>query len=160
MLLLGVLEVKGGLLTYDPPSRTWKRQREKKRLKDPFARTQRCMHWLMRELEHMPKKWMPSLGYGVAFPRSTGSRRILTEPLDLVVDYRDMGELATRIPKLMWQWQRDDRSFGAENVSRHQRQYQARPRPNFSAPLRIQDRRPAEEWVWRYPKPKGPSAGR
>ncbi|CAN5754853.1 hypothetical protein BH18ACT17_BH18ACT17_14000 [soil metagenome] len=112
-----VLEVKGGQLTYDPPTRTWKRQGDPKPVRDPFAQAQRCMHWLKRELEHLPKKWMPSLGYGVAFPNGEYKEQAHPNaPLDLVVDHRDMGELAARIPKLMRRWQRDDRAFGAEGM--------------------------------------------
>ena len=49
-----VLEVQGGQLTHDPPTRTWKRQGDPKRVKDPFAQAQRCMHWLMGELAAHP----------------------------------------------------------------------------------------------------------
>ncbi|MEX1265083.1 MAG: NERD domain-containing protein [Actinomycetota bacterium] len=91
-----VLEVKGGQLTYDPPSRTWKRRGDPKRVKDPFAQAQRCMNWLMREPEHLPKKWMASLGYGVGFPNGEYREQAHPNaPLDLVIDHRDMGELAT-----------------------------------------------------------------
>lgn len=39
-----VLEVKGGQLAYDPASRTWKRKGDPKRVKNPLAQAQRCMH--------------------------------------------------------------------------------------------------------------------
>ena len=60
---------------------------------------------------------MPSLGYRVAFPNGEYREQAHPNaPLDLVVDHRDMGELAIRIPKLMRRWQHDDCPFGADGM--------------------------------------------
>lgn len=115
-----VIEVKGGHLRYDPATRRWFRPSNRDKLvKDPFTQARNCMHWVKDELELVNghQRWMPNLGYAVAFPDGEYTEQAHPNaPLSITLDRRDMDDLADRIERIMEVWHRDPRTFGPEGM--------------------------------------------
>jgi hypothetical protein len=117
-----VLEAKGGAISYDPRSRVWTQSGNTgshRLAEDPFHQARDEMHSFIEILEARPgwKEWMPSYGYGVAFPDGVyASDAHPGAPATVTIDRDDLARLAARIDELMRSWQRPGRAFGAEGM--------------------------------------------
>jgi hypothetical protein len=117
-----VLETKGGAISYDPRSRVWTQSGNtgSHRLgEDPFHQARDEMYSLIEILKAQPgwEKWMPSYGYGVAFPDGAYSSDAHPgAPATLAIDRDDLDRLAERADELMRSWARPGRAFGAEGM--------------------------------------------
>jgi hypothetical protein len=117
-----VLETKGGAISYDPRSRVWTQSGNtgSHRLgEDPFHQARDEMYSLIEILKAQPgwEKWMPSYGYGVAFPDGAYSSDAHPgAPATLAIDRDDLDRLAERADELMRSWVHPGRAFGAEGM--------------------------------------------
>ena len=117
-----VLEAKGGDLTYDPSTRRWTQGGRSGRHtlgEDPFHQAADEMHSLVRILQARPgwDEWMPSYGYGVAFPQATYDDDAHPgAPARLAIDRGDLPRLAERVRDLQHEWARPGRKFGATGM--------------------------------------------
>jgi UvrD-like helicase C-terminal domain/AAA domain len=117
-----VLEAKGGEIAYDPATRRWSQSGRSGRHsldEDPFHQARDEMHSLVEILSHQDgwKRWMPSYGYGVAFP--DGLYLQDAHPAARAawaIDRDDMGRLAERVREVMQAWRHPGRRFGAEGM--------------------------------------------
>jgi hypothetical protein len=113
-----VLEAKGGDVRYDPDRRRWSqggRTGVHALDEDPFHQARDEMHSLIRILESQPgwAGWMPSYGYGVAFPDGTYNHDAHPgAPARYAIDHDDMLRLAQRVKEIMAAWSHAGRSFG------------------------------------------------
>ena len=117
-----VLEAKGGEIAYDPATRRWNQSGRSGRHhldEDPFHQARDEMYSLIEILSHQPgwKRWMPSYGYGVAFP--DGLYQQDAHPAARAawaIDRDDMDRLAERVREVMREWRHPGRRFGAEGM--------------------------------------------
>jgi hypothetical protein len=117
-----VLEAKGGEIDYDPATRRWSQSGRSGRHhldEDPFHQARDEMYSLIEILSHQPgwRRWMPSYGYGVAFP--DGLYQQDAHPAARAawaIDRDDMGRLAERVREVMRAWRHPGRRFGAEGM--------------------------------------------
>jgi hypothetical protein len=121
---LGVLalEAKGGAVVYDPDTRRWTQSGHSGShvlREDPFHQAADEMHSLVQILQAQPgwDRWMPSYGFGVAFPDGRYEREAHPgAPVEVVLDRDDMGRLPERVAEIMRHWRRKGRAFGAEGM--------------------------------------------
>jgi hypothetical protein len=121
---LGVLalEVKGGRLAYDPATRRWTqtgRSGTHTLDEDPFEQAKGAMHALVRILQAQPgwDRWMPSYGFGVAFPDGSYPQPAHPgAPAEIAIDRGDLPSLADRVSEVMRSWRRPGRRFGGEGM--------------------------------------------
>ncbi len=117
-----VLEAKGGSLSYDPRTRRWQqsgRSGSHTLDEDPFHQAKGEMHSLVEILSAQPgwERWMPSYGYGVAFPDGRYEEAAHpAAPPEIVIDRDDMDRLADRVRAVMEFWRHGGRTFGAEGM--------------------------------------------
>ena len=117
-----VLEAKGGSIAYDPATRRWTQTGHggAHRLdEDPFHQAEDEMRSLVRILEAQPgwERWMPSYGFGVAFPDGRYERDAHPgAPAQIAIDHDDLPRLSDRVPEVMRHWLRPGRAFGAEGI--------------------------------------------
>lgn len=122
-----VLEAKGGEVGYDPATRRWTQAGRGGRHfldEDPFHQARDEMHSLKEILSHQPgwRRWMPSYGYGVAFP--DGLYEHDAHPAARAawaIDHDDLPRLAERVREVMLEWRHPGRRFGAEGMEALQR---------------------------------------
>jgi AAA domain/Nuclease-related domain len=113
-----ILEAKGGDVRYDPERRRWSqggRTGTHVLDEDPFHQARDEMHSLVRILQAQPgwDSWMPSYGYGVAFPDGVYDHDAHpAAPARYVIDHDDMPRLADRVRRIMSAWSHPGRSFG------------------------------------------------
>jgi AAA domain/Nuclease-related domain len=117
-----VLEAKGGNVRYEPERRRWS-QRGRTGIhrldEDPFHQARDEMHSLVRILEAQPgwAEWMPSYGYGVAFPDGAYDHDAHPgAPAKYAIDRDDMEDLAQRVGQIMTAWSHSGRSFGERGM--------------------------------------------
>jgi hypothetical protein len=116
------LEAKGGSVRYDTATRTWTQSgRSGGHVldEDPFHQAKDEMHSLVEILEAQPgwRRWMPSYGFGVAFPDGAYAQDAHPgAPAAVAIDHGDMERLAERVAEIMRYWRRPDRRFGAEGM--------------------------------------------
>lgn len=121
---LGVLalEAKGGTVAYDPSTRRWTQAGHSgihPLREDPFHQAADEMRSLVEILQARPgwERWMPSYGFGVAFPDGRYEHDAHPgAPAAVVIDRDDLGRLAERVPEVMGHWRRAGRRFGAEGM--------------------------------------------
>jgi hypothetical protein len=117
-----VLEAKGGEIAYDPVTRRWTQSGRSGRHhldEDPFHQARDEMHSLVEILSHQDgwQRWMPSYGYGVAFPDGLylqDAHRAARAAW--AIDRDDMGRLAGRVREVMHAWRHPGRRFDAEGM--------------------------------------------
>lgn len=117
-----VLEAKGGGVAFDPASGRWTQTgRTGSHLldKSPFDQAKGGMYTLVRILEARPgwERWMPSFGYGVAFP--DGAYEVAASPgapVEIAIDRRHLDSLADRVRRVMRFHARSGRRFGADGM--------------------------------------------
>jgi Nuclease-related domain/UvrD-like helicase C-terminal domain len=117
-----VLEVKGGELSYDRRTRRWTQSGHSGRHlldEDPFHQARQEMESLVQILSHQPgwERWLPSYGYGVAFP--DGHLDQDAHPAARAawaVDRDDLNRLDTRVREIMHAWRHPERRFGREGM--------------------------------------------
>ncbi len=117
-----VLEVKGGELSYDQRTRRWTQAGHSGRHlldEDPFHQARQEMESLVQILSHQPgwERWLPSYGYGVAFP--DGHLDQDAHPAARAawaVDRDDLNRLDTRVREIMHAWRHPERRFGQEGM--------------------------------------------
>jgi hypothetical protein len=116
------LEVKGGRVGFDPATKRWTQTGHSGTHvldEDPFHQAKGAMHSLVRILEGQPgwERWMPSYGFGVAFPDGIYETAAHpAAPAEIVIDRDDLSRLAERVPLVMRSWARPGRRFGAEGM--------------------------------------------
>jgi hypothetical protein len=86
---------------------------------DPFHQAKDEMHSLVEILGAQPgwSRWMPSYGFGVAFPDGAYSQDAHPgAPAAVAIDHGDMERLSERVAEVMRYWRRPNRRFGAEGM--------------------------------------------
>ncbi len=117
-----VLEAKGGAIAYDPATRMWTQAGRSGRHhldEDPFHQAKAEMHSLVRILQARPgwERWMPSYGFGVAFPDGRYEDAAHPgAPAEVAIDHDDLTRLAERVPEVMRHWTHAGRRFGSEGM--------------------------------------------
>ncbi len=117
-----VVEAKGGDVRYDPGRRRWSqggRTGVHALDEDPFHQARDEMHSLVRILQAQPgwQEWMPSYGYGVAFPDGTYAGDAHPgAPARYVIDRDDLPRLGARVREIMASWTHPARSFGERGM--------------------------------------------
>lgn len=112
-----VLEVKGGVISYDDTSRNWSRVLDSGHLKpiqDPFEQARRNMHYLEKVIKlrgYQTSDKLPfTYGYAVVFPDCDYQGRVPVgaEPA-IIFSASDLDFLSRRIITALSQWSRSDR---------------------------------------------------
>lgn len=117
-----VLEAKGGGLTYEPATGKWRQTgRGGGHIldKDPFDQARSEMHSLVEILRGQTgwEEWMPSYGYGVAFPDTHYERAVHPAALpEFAIDRGDLDTLEARVREIQRYWARAGRKFGERGM--------------------------------------------